>query len=525
MMLKRSSHILILLLELVCSAVKADQNEAGDAMPAFPAAENETSCYDNSTELLLALTNKDPFAAETYIVCPNSKFQVGMMTGEEGSDVYCCVDGDSPLVPRQNSRILCGEDGSSANNCVWEGGMFQLLNVFAILGEQGENMFISGMTFRGSATAGAMLSNGGDLTLKDCIFEEHNNLAPILSYWTPETVTGRRRLELDLLSDMPVLNRIGYVMKEYELLGRSKIDLGQPSSSSSSLFDSSVDVEEETVVAYLNNDRRLEETVVGLRQHVVFDGCTFRNNSLGDLGGEEKYGIVSVELPYDDLELNECLFTDNHYGDPEDQRGYFIQYLVPGSTLKLTNNCFLDNDMQGPGGIILQDEADLLANTNNYADADEDFGFCFIAIFADDVTATSNCMASDATECGILGVDEPVEPSSAAPTTKPGEPSTATPSTKPGEPSTAAPSTKPGEPSTAAPSAQPAEPSTTAPSTKPTEPSTAAPSTKPGEPSTAAPSGVPSASPSGIPSASFSHDPPVALLCLGVGLVKVWFEL
>jgi len=124
------------------------------------------SCYDNTTLLAAHLVMKDSFIPDEFILCPNSVFDIGSTPRD---DVLCCKDGMSPLYGEANSRILCGEDGKSSNNCTLRGGAVQFSSVFANVKHPIESMQVSGVTFEGATLSSIFLGNVGDVTFKDCI--------------------------------------------------------------------------------------------------------------------------------------------------------------------------------------------------------------------------------------------------------------------------------------------------------------------------------------------------------------------
>lgn len=125
-------------------------------------------CYDNSTLLREHLALKNTFTPETYILCSNTVFEVGVAS-DPGT--LCCIDGQSPLHVRSNAKIQCGPDGNPANNCTFLGGNLHIINAYTVFYDQPENSVIEGVTFKGSLLTGALMVNGGRITFRNCIFE------------------------------------------------------------------------------------------------------------------------------------------------------------------------------------------------------------------------------------------------------------------------------------------------------------------------------------------------------------------
>lgn len=146
-----------------------NDEELVSVAPTLAPSPSKPSCYSNGTELALALLDKDPFTPETFVICPGSVIRPGSTIGD--GRVFCCSDGESPLMPRSNSDIRCGEDGKSSNNCTIVGGPFQLLTALPIYFEEGVNMEIRGITFSKADVTSVLLSNGGNLIFRDCIFQ------------------------------------------------------------------------------------------------------------------------------------------------------------------------------------------------------------------------------------------------------------------------------------------------------------------------------------------------------------------
>ena len=141
-------------------------NETMVPTPETPAFE-KLPCYDNLTVLAEHMLLKDAFEPMLFNLCPDTVFDIGY---DYGDMPMCCIDGQSPLVPRSNSRIYCGEDGDPKNNCTLINGASQLVSsLFTYFPEETDNVEIRGVTFSHSTSTGIVLSNGGSITLKDCI--------------------------------------------------------------------------------------------------------------------------------------------------------------------------------------------------------------------------------------------------------------------------------------------------------------------------------------------------------------------
>jgi hypothetical protein len=126
------------------------------------------SCFRNLDDLYTAIVNKETFAVETFILCPNTVYNVGFLNSTNDYE-----GGGPPIYMRENSKILCGDDGSSANNCVLRGGGFHVistLNLFFEVDEDPINVLVSGITFDAPAGNGVLLVSPGEIIFNDCMF-------------------------------------------------------------------------------------------------------------------------------------------------------------------------------------------------------------------------------------------------------------------------------------------------------------------------------------------------------------------
>ena len=93
----------------------------------------------------------------TYVICPNTVFN---LKNQPGLDL------------NGNTNYLCGEDGSSKNNCVWTGGDIQFtIALFAYDFSSKGNILLSGFTFEKAGISNAAIATSGNFTIRDCIFK------------------------------------------------------------------------------------------------------------------------------------------------------------------------------------------------------------------------------------------------------------------------------------------------------------------------------------------------------------------
>jgi hypothetical protein len=115
------------------------------------------------------METKDPFSFATYIVCPNTLIEIGT---EEDICSTDFINGDATLTLRQFSRVYCGEDGASSNNCTVRGGSHQVKVIQAGCStEVKKRMEVKGFTFEAADFFAVFaIFAEGDLLLEDCIF-------------------------------------------------------------------------------------------------------------------------------------------------------------------------------------------------------------------------------------------------------------------------------------------------------------------------------------------------------------------
>jgi hypothetical protein len=136
-----------------------------DSVPTkTPLSVSNPTCYSNLTEIEVMLQNKNPFFEETYVICPDTVYEIST----DGSDESAF----RPIIPRAKSIFKCGDDGKSSNNCVLSGGVFQISSTLGDFpNENRVGVVFQGFTFEGGLVASAFLVAGGDITFVDCVFQ------------------------------------------------------------------------------------------------------------------------------------------------------------------------------------------------------------------------------------------------------------------------------------------------------------------------------------------------------------------
>ena len=82
-------------------------------------------CISVLDQILLHETGlADDTVPRTYVLCPHTVFQVGIANLAAFGTGNAIVNGQFPIVGMSNMKVLCGMDGSSANNCTIRDGSF-----------------------------------------------------------------------------------------------------------------------------------------------------------------------------------------------------------------------------------------------------------------------------------------------------------------------------------------------------------------------------------------------------------------
>jgi len=239
-------------------------------------------CFDNLVDVHEFVEAKAFSTVETVILCPNTIFDVDLQMA---------------LYPRSNTRYLCGADGLSSNDCRLTGGSYQLLSSARLFNfEDTIGVLVQGLTFDNSRVAGAVLSNAGDVTFIDCIFEKHRGRMAVSMLYIP-LPKGRRRLEG--LGD-------GFVSFERKLdeINSYYTSLLINATAWGNLL-SNTEAEP--------SSRRNQQTS---RQFVSFERCLFQSNTANSNKFIPNSGVIAVKSAFNDLAIDSCRFVDNDTGEP-----------------------------------------------------------------------------------------------------------------------------------------------------------------------------------------------------------------
>jgi hypothetical protein len=98
----------------------------------------------------------------TYVICPNTTFNLKKTLTWD-------LNG--------NTKYLCGENGSSTNNCVVTGGEFQFgIAFYPYDFSDKDNILLSGFTFEKARIASAAIASSGNFIIRDCVFKVRKQL-------------------------------------------------------------------------------------------------------------------------------------------------------------------------------------------------------------------------------------------------------------------------------------------------------------------------------------------------------------
>jgi hypothetical protein len=133
--------------------------------------DDDPLCFTTFRDLSAAIAAKADFVQETFVICAGTVINVGVET-YLGSGEF--VNGDVALAMRQFTRVNCGADGSSRNNCVVRGGNSHVyVNSFSYRTEDKQRMTISGFTFEESDQWSIWANyNAAELLVLDCTFRK-----------------------------------------------------------------------------------------------------------------------------------------------------------------------------------------------------------------------------------------------------------------------------------------------------------------------------------------------------------------
>jgi len=294
------------------------------------------TCYDNLNEIYDII--EDDRLLQTmkkFVLCPNTVYNVGRLRGNE--TFWGIVDGQYPLIPRMNTIFQCGQDGSVENNCVIKGGDWGMISVPLLYSEDYDtsNVLVKGITFESNELFSIFWGlPGTNVTVDDCIVRNDANEGPIvLNNIGPWDVRRNRRV-------MEVVKGKDYDQYEnrWERVHHYMNDLKD------GVFDDVVKTKSK------NNLRRELNQIDPL--YITIQNVVLQNNTQGIEGWNIEYGLVTLRNENHVATFKNNLIIGNNYGDKaKAPMGYFMGN--EGSHVNLENNCFADNELFGPGMVIM----------------------------------------------------------------------------------------------------------------------------------------------------------------------------
>ncbi|CAB9517547.1 expressed unknown protein [Seminavis robusta] len=289
------------------------------ALTTIVSAVNSNGCISSLNTIYEAERKvQDDSVLRKYILCNDTEFHVALNFASDGSP----LDGQYPIpIARPNVQVLCGENGSSDNNCQIVRGLVHvgIVDEFGD-GTRADNILLQGLTFFRATSVNVIAMIGGDITIRDCVFKRNRNVASVYAV--------------------------------------------APSSNTRKLLSS----ENSNLVDYLEHDRRggfkraLQRNATKTQLHVTITDCVFSDNVLGASPGADTTAIVySVGASIDMSKSVIVGTTKDLLQQPEDALGHLIY--VESAPVVLRDNCFIGN----------QDDIAPVVATSATVDADNNF--------------------------------------------------------------------------------------------------------------------------------------------------------
>jgi hypothetical protein len=179
-----------------------NQSETGGEIMPTQAPTYPYTCYSSTLDIV-EFQAREETIPEAFVICPNTLIKIGTFRDPSVND-YELVNGDYPLTAvRENVVIQCGLDGQQENNCVFDGGIVQVLTQQELPLPGGsisasnsiDNFTLKGLTFTGqpsnSGQSGGIsvrLSHiGANIRFENCLwsnFSAESGLVAVgLSYF------------------------------------------------------------------------------------------------------------------------------------------------------------------------------------------------------------------------------------------------------------------------------------------------------------------------------------------------------
>lgn len=301
------------------------------------------------------LTQAQIAESREYILCPDTVYEVGIGVGGN------IEDGQFPIVVRSNAHVKCGEDGSSANNCVITAGQFAVfLNTYDFFGDLSmDNVIIQGITIQDISFAGDVpivcQHNKGSIEFRDIIYRA-NSASPsfVLAQLPYDFLTqGGRRKPAQGAS--PYGSGKFEYKKDHLATRRQLADEFPPPCSeetnAESLFTATI------------RDSLIED-------HINVAGSTTQGRFDG---GTPVIGTGSLATTID-----RTIFRNNAYTGEGNFFGIMYLHQSCGA-LTITDNCFEGNTYSGNGAIYTDTGVVTISGNNIDTPLGSDFPCPFVA--------------------------------------------------------------------------------------------------------------------------------------------------
>ena len=250
----------------------------------------DSSCFTNTTDLFDYLAQVADGSDDIAVVlCPDTVFSIGNID----MDSSAVEGGTMPLVAFPRVQYMCGEDGSSSNNCIFENGDIQFWNP---PGAAVETVLVQGLTFRDATFASIYLQGSGQISFIDCIIRVSLSHIPFCRHGciTPDRITCI--FLQDHVNAAPVI------------------------------------IDNRSFRRELGDARELQQRF----QNVAFEGCVFADNQQRNPPAVFTYGVVTITSDLNTLLLDSRDFSGNIYDQDfgvslKASCGLLISYLASSS--------------------------------------------------------------------------------------------------------------------------------------------------------------------------------------------------
>jgi hypothetical protein len=125
-------------------------------------------CLSTTTALALQeLSVRDSSKKREYILCPNTRFNIGSLNYDND-----LVYGQDMIPLRPNLHVKCGDSGLKSNNCTVNGGSVQVdgTHLFGIANTDVASVVLEGLTFVNATKYMVWLTKPGNVIFKGCEF-------------------------------------------------------------------------------------------------------------------------------------------------------------------------------------------------------------------------------------------------------------------------------------------------------------------------------------------------------------------